>query len=223
MRWNRVAKGEAWLAVGVVRLYRLHNWKLRGDSVWGDQESSFFLNSSYHHTPIQFYNCLPPHPVNSYDWSVRYREVQWTVLVFLSASAQTILFLFQDCQSRHLLPCWFNASWLLLFIPQGEDCATVCPPGLYGPSCMSTCSCHNHASCSPVDGSCICREGTVELACGGSSKRLLPTYIQYIHQLSYPVFCTLKHKTSCFFPPLNSSSHNLPDAPCYFLDELCKF
>lgn len=24
---------------------------------------------------------------------------------------------------------------------------------------MSTCSCHNHASCSPLNGSCLCREG----------------------------------------------------------------
>lgn len=56
-----------------------------------------------------------------------------------------------------------HASSLLydraLFAPQGEDCTTVCPPGLYGPGCTSTCSCHNHATCSAVDGSCVCREG----------------------------------------------------------------
>lgn len=28
-----VAKSKAWLAVGAVRIYRLHNWKLGGDSL----------------------------------------------------------------------------------------------------------------------------------------------------------------------------------------------
>ncbi|KAG7255690.1 hypothetical protein CRUP_032978, partial [Coryphaenoides rupestris] len=43
-------------------------------------------------------------------------------------------------------------------IGKGEDCSSPCPAGLYGPSCLSSCSCHNNASCSALDGACTCRE-----------------------------------------------------------------
>lgn len=46
MGWSMVAKSKAWLGAGAVRICRVHNWKLGGDS-WGDQVWSFLLNSSY--------------------------------------------------------------------------------------------------------------------------------------------------------------------------------
>lgn len=45
-----------------------------------------------------------------------------------------------------------------LFV-QGEVCAVPCAAGTYGPNCSSVCSCSNGGTCSPVDGSCTCREG----------------------------------------------------------------
>lgn len=118
---------------------------------------SFLLNFSYHHESIQFYSCFAPRSIHRYSPSGLNKQFSKLSAANIHClSPQTILFLFLVCQSQHLLPHDFA-----LFLPQGEDCATVCPPGLYGPGCMSTCSCHNHASCSPVDGSCVCREGTV--------------------------------------------------------------
>ncbi|KAI7811512.1 vacuolar protein sorting-associated protein 8-like protein [Triplophysa rosa] len=47
----------------------------------------------------------------------------------------------------------------------GDDCSQTCPPGLYGTNCTSACHCHNLASCSPIDGSCICKEGWQGVDC----------------------------------------------------------
>ena len=44
---------------------------------------------------------------------------------------------------------------------QGEVCAVPCAAGTYGANCSSVCSCDNGAVCSPVDGSCTCKEGNV--------------------------------------------------------------
>ena len=51
---------------------------------------------------------------------------------------------------------------LLLF--QGEVCAVPCAAGTYGPNCSSVCSCNNGGTCSPVDGSCTCKEGDARLS-----------------------------------------------------------
>lgn len=48
---------------------------------------------------------------------------------------------------------------LLLF--QGEVCTVPCAAGTYGSNCSSVCSCNNGGTCSPVDGSCTCKEGNV--------------------------------------------------------------
>lgn len=134
----------------------MHNWNWEAKA-WRDQVWSFLLNFSYHHESIQFYSCFAPRSIHRYSPSGLNKQFSKLSAANIHClSPQTILFLFLVCQSQHLLPHDFA-----LFLPQGEDCATVCPPGLYGPGCMSTCSCHNHASCSPVDGSCVCREGTV--------------------------------------------------------------
>lgn len=42
---------------------------------------------------------------------------------------------------------------------QGPHCANLCPPNTYGINCSSRCSCENAIACSPVDGTCICKEG----------------------------------------------------------------
>lgn len=66
MGWSMVSKSEAWLGVGAVRIYRVHNWKL-GGLAWGDQAWSFLLNFSYYHKSIQFYCCFPPLSVYRYS------------------------------------------------------------------------------------------------------------------------------------------------------------
>lgn len=159
MGWNGVAKGKPWLRAGAVRIYRVHNWKLRRDTLsWSSVvlplNFSYFLKSIQFQSPYRHnVTCL------SKQLSKLYREVESTFPVFQSTSFQTILFLFQSAR----VSIYCHVGCLLhdfaLFLPQGEDCSTVCPPGLFGRSCMSTCSCHNHASCSPVDGSCLCKEG----------------------------------------------------------------
>lgn len=42
---------------------------------------------------------------------------------------------------------------------QGPHCANLCPPDTYGINCSSRCSCENAIACSPIDGTCICKEG----------------------------------------------------------------
>ena len=51
-----------------------------------------------------------------------------------------------------------------LFLFQGEVCAVPCAAGTYGPNCSSVCSCNNGGTCSPVDGSCTCKEGDARLS-----------------------------------------------------------
>lgn len=48
---------------------------------------------------------------------------------------------------------------ILRFLFQGPHCANLCPPNTYGINCSSHCSCENAIACSPVDGTCICKEG----------------------------------------------------------------
>ncbi|TKC40626.1 hypothetical protein EI555_014045, partial [Monodon monoceros] len=47
----------------------------------------------------------------------------------------------------------------------GEVCAVPCAAGTYGPNCSSVCSCNSGGTCSPVDGSCTCKEGWQGLDC----------------------------------------------------------
>lgn len=42
---------------------------------------------------------------------------------------------------------------------QGPHCASLCPPDTYGVNCSARCSCENAITCSPIDGSCVCKEG----------------------------------------------------------------
>lgn len=42
---------------------------------------------------------------------------------------------------------------------QGPHCASLCPPDTYGVNCSAHCSCENAIACSPIDGSCVCKEG----------------------------------------------------------------
>ena len=66
-------------------------------------------------------------------------------------------------QEEHHLqshPEWGHlSSHTQAFFVQGEVCAVPCAAGTYGPNCSSVCSCSNGGTCSPVDGSCTCREG----------------------------------------------------------------
>ncbi|KAJ8790362.1 hypothetical protein J1605_021439 [Eschrichtius robustus] len=48
---------------------------------------------------------------------------------------------------------------------EGEVCAVPCAAGTYGPNCSSVCSCNSGGTCSPVDGSCTCKEGWQGLDC----------------------------------------------------------
>lgn len=43
---------------------------------------------------------------------------------------------------------------------QGPHCASLCPPDTYGVNCSQRCSCENAIACSPIDGTCVCKEGT---------------------------------------------------------------
>lgn len=53
------------------------------------------------------------------------------------------------------------SSKIYLLLLQGEVCAVPCAAGTYGPNCSSICSCNNGGTCSPIDGSCTCKEGSV--------------------------------------------------------------
>lgn len=127
---------------------------------------SFLLNISYGHKSIQFYICPASHIVHRSSITINKQFSK----ALEKCSEPTLhfclrlfgrLFIFLVCRVSIYCHADFMSHDFALFLHQGEGCATVCPAGLYGPSCISTCSCHNHASCSPVDGSCICREGTV--------------------------------------------------------------
>ncbi|KAF5920148.1 hypothetical protein HPG69_006419 [Diceros bicornis minor] len=41
---------------------------------------------------------------------------------------------------------------------QGPHCASLCPPDTYGVNCSARCSCENAIACSPIDGTCVCKE-----------------------------------------------------------------
>ncbi|PWA23326.1 hypothetical protein CCH79_00018917 [Gambusia affinis] len=73
--------------------------------------------------------------------------------------------------------------WSQLHI--GDDCSISCPPGLHGTNCSAACCCRNEASCSHVDGSCICREGS-----GSESRRpgssLDPAADRWSGSLAFP-------------------------------------
>ncbi|NWZ58543.1 PEAR1 protein, partial [Haliaeetus albicilla] len=43
--------------------------------------------------------------------------------------------------------------------PQDEHCSSLCPPDTFGMNCSGRCSCQHALACSPLDGSCLCKEG----------------------------------------------------------------
>ncbi|NXW45134.1 PEAR1 protein, partial [Nyctiprogne leucopyga] len=43
--------------------------------------------------------------------------------------------------------------------PQDEHCSSLCPPDTFGMNCSGRCSCQHALGCSPLDGSCLCKEG----------------------------------------------------------------
>lgn len=43
--------------------------------------------------------------------------------------------------------------------PQDEHCSSLCPSDTFGVNCSEHCSCQHGVACSPIDGSCICKEG----------------------------------------------------------------
>lgn len=54
---------------------------------------------------------------------------------------------------------WGSTSTHVALCFQGPHCANLCPPDTYGINCSSHCSCENAIACSPIDGTCICKEG----------------------------------------------------------------
>ncbi|NXA01094.1 PEAR1 protein, partial [Nesospiza acunhae] len=42
---------------------------------------------------------------------------------------------------------------------QDEHCSSLCPPNTFGVNCSGLCSCQHSLACSPLDGSCFCKEG----------------------------------------------------------------
>ncbi|KAH0620098.1 hypothetical protein JD844_014694 [Phrynosoma platyrhinos] len=61
------------------------------------------------------------------------------------------------------IPLLLNLASFLLF--QGEDCSITCAAGTYGINCSMICNCRNDGACSPMDGSCFCREGWQGVDC----------------------------------------------------------
>lgn len=56
---------------------------------------------------------------------------------------------------------------------QGPHCASLCPPDTYGVNCSARCACENAIACSPIDGSCVCKEGNAGAPPGpGPGRRL---------------------------------------------------
>uniref|UniRef100_A0A8C0HRM3 Platelet endothelial aggregation receptor 1 n=1 Tax=Buteo japonicus TaxID=224669 RepID=A0A8C0HRM3_9AVES len=47
-------------------------------------------------------------------------------------------------------------SWVL---SPDEHCSSLCPPDTFGMNCSGRCSCQHALACSPLDGSCLCKEG----------------------------------------------------------------
>lgn len=47
--------------------------------------------------------------------------------------------------------------------PQDEHCSSLCPPDTFGVNCSGRCSCQHAVACSPIDGSCSCKEGGCEM------------------------------------------------------------
>ncbi|XP_049661067.1 platelet endothelial aggregation receptor 1 isoform X6 [Accipiter gentilis] len=43
--------------------------------------------------------------------------------------------------------------------PEDEHCSSLCPPDTFGTNCSGRCSCQHALACSPLDGSCLCKEG----------------------------------------------------------------
>ena len=55
--------------------------------------------------------------------------------------------------------CICDAVHNCLLHLQGVHCESPCKSGAYGKNCSLECSCDNFIDCSPMDGSCFCKEG----------------------------------------------------------------
>lgn len=44
---------------------------------------------------------------------------------------------------------------------QGSHCSVYCSEDTFGDKCSQKCSCKNYLACSPIDGSCVCKEGKI--------------------------------------------------------------
>ena len=58
---------------------------------------------------------------------------------------------------------------------------TGCAADRYGPFCISICGCQNGAPCSPIDGSCACKDGYVGTSC---ENRKLTAHLHAVCQVS---------------------------------------
>ncbi|XP_030920188.1 platelet endothelial aggregation receptor 1 [Geospiza fortis] len=62
------------------------------------------------------------------------------------------------CESR----CLCHPQHSLRYCSQrilDEHCSSLCPPNTFGVNCSGLCSCQHSLACSPLDGSCFCKEG----------------------------------------------------------------
>lgn len=84
------------------------------------------------------------------QWVVQFGMIKLIEVInpFFSTSAQKC----SSSSSSIRFYCYF----LLL---QGVHCESPCKSGTYGKNCSLECSCENFVDCSPIDGTCFCKEG----------------------------------------------------------------